>query len=331
VLFGGAVSARALLLAYEGFDYAPGQSLLGLNGGYGFSTGWIGQSGAVTNNSIVLAGSFTYTDSFGNSIATRGNRALATGNGTATGDNTGGTTGSANPWRVLSFYRGTDAVPTTTWFSVIATVTSPPYPYTNSVGNVALHGRAVSPLQLFYNGTPGSTGQGSEMVGLGRGTETTAGIDLYHTMDSWGLVNRGSAAQEVVSDVGFASLPADLLLMRIDHAPGTDPRVAGAADTAYVWINPPNLAKEPSIAKADLTLTPTSIDPNNDRDYIFNVLRLFGGGFNTTVGYGAIQVDEIRIGTEYLDVTLRPVPEPSLFALGIFGGFVLLALRKRHS
>src|SRR3990172_734791 len=150
VTFSTATSVQASLLAYEGFDYTAGQSLFGQSAtsGYGFSTAWIGQSGAVMNNSIVLPGSFTYTDSFGNSIASSGNRVLATGNGTATGDNTGGTTGSANPRRILSSYRGTAAAPATTWFSVIATVTSPAHPYTNSLGNVADHGRAVSALQL---------------------------------------------------------------------------------------------------------------------------------------------------------------------------------------
>jgi hypothetical protein len=282
-------------------------------------------------NSFVLPGSFTYTDSFGNSVASSGNRALASGDGTATGDNTGGNTGGASPRRMLTDYRGTGATPETTWLSVIATVTSPAHPYTNSLGNVALHGRAVSPLQLFYNSTPGNTSQGNEHFGVGRGTENTAGIDQTHTMDSWGLINRGTAVQEITSDVGFASLPADFLLLRIDHAPGIDPTVAGAADTAYLWINPQNLAKEPSLAKADLVFTPTSVDAANNRDYVFNIIRLFGGGANSAVGYGSIELDELKIGTEFLDVTLRAIPEPSIFALGLFGGIALLGLRKRRA
>ena len=136
---------------------------------------------------------------------------------------------------------------------------------------------------------------------------------------------------EVTSDVGFASLPPDFLLVRIDHVPGTDPRVAGEADTIHVWINPSNLAKAPSDAKADLVFTSATVDASgaaNDRDYIFNRIRLFGGSLNTTVGYGAIEVDEIRIGTEFFDVTLRAIPEPTIFAFGVLGGFALLAIRK---
>lgn len=333
---GAVATARAELLAYEGFDYAAGSSLFGQDptSGFGWSSAWIGQSGAVTNNSVIRAGSFTYTDSFGNSIVSSGNRVLATGNGTATGDNTGGTTGSANPWRVLPTTRGADTVPTTTWMSVIASVTSPPHPWTNSLGTVVNYGRAVSPLQMFYNATAGSTTQGSEHVGLGRGTENSTGASLpdpTHTMDSWGVVNKGNASMEATSDVGFASLPADFLLVRIDHAVGTDPRIAGQADTIYVWINPQNLAKAPSDAKADLVFTSATTDAGgsaNDRDYIFNRIRLFGGGDNSVVGYGAIEVDEIRIGTEFLDVTLRAIPEPTIFALGALAGLALLAVRK---
>lgn len=328
---GSALSTRALLLAYEGFDYPEGETFIGKAGGYGFASEWRGTD-AMKPNSVVLPGSFTYTDSFGNSIPTTGNRARVTGNGTVSGDDLpGGTTSTSNPWRKLDFQRGFDATPTTTWASVIAHRTGLPYAYTNSAGNVAYYGRAASPLQFFWNSNPTSTTAGNEMVGLGRASENTTGIDLYHTMDSWAIVNRGTAVQEVTSDVGFATLPADFLLVRIDHAPGVGPHTnAVEADTIYLWINPPNLAKEPSLAKADLTLTPVALSATNDRDYIFNVIRLFGGNFNTTVGYGSIEADELRIGTEFLDVTLRPVPEPSVLALGILGGFALLALRQRN-
>jgi hypothetical protein len=83
------------------------------------------------------------------------------------------------------------------------------------------------------------------------------------------------------------------------------------------------------LAKADLLFTPISVSASNDRDYIFNIVRFFGGNFNTTVGYSSVEVDELRIGTEFLDVTLRAIPEPSVFALGVCGGLVMLAWRRR--
>lgn len=330
---GAATVARAELLAYEGFDYAVGSSFIGQNGGFGFATNWIGNS-AVVPNSIVLANSFTYTDSFGNSIASTGHRAIVSGDGSAAGDNLpNGYVGtqSASPYRRFSFTRGADTVnPSTTWASIIATRVGLPFTYVNASNNVARYGRGVGALQFFYNSSATSTAQGSEMVGVGRGSEnsTSATFDYLHTMDTWAVLNRGDAGQQRVSEVGFASLPADFLLVRIDHNPGTDPRVAGAGDTIYIWINPPNLAKEPTLAKADLTFTPTSVSTSNDRDYLFNIVRLFGGNYNTTLGYSSIEVDELKIGTEFLDVTIRAIPEPSVFALGTLAGLAFLAVRK---
>jgi hypothetical protein len=303
-------------------------------GGFGFSTAWTGQSGLVTNNSIVRAGSFTYTDSFGNSISSSGNRAYVTGDGAADGL-PGGYTGSssASPFRRFAFTRGTGAAAETTWVSLIATRVGPQFAYTNSIGAVSYYPRGVGAFQMFYNATAGSTTQGNEMFGIGRGSEnsSTQATNLTHTMDSWALLNRGDANQQVTSDVGFASLPADFLLLRIDHVPGTDPRVSGAADVAYLWINPQNLAKEPSIAKADLTFSSSTVAANgtaNDRDYVFNTLRLFGGNTNATAGYSAIELDEIRVGTDYFSVTLLPIPEPTVFAFGALAGLALLAIRK---
>lgn len=330
---GAATMARAELLAYEGFDYMEGTSIVGQNGGFGFASAWAGNA-AIVPNYVALAGSFTYTDSFGNSIVTSGNRAIVSGDGSAAGDNLpNGYVGtqSAAPFRRLNYARGESTVSaSTTWASIIASRVGQPYAYANLSNNITRYGRGVGALQFFYNASVTSTTQGNEMVGVGRGSEnsSSATFDYLHTMDTWAVLNRGDAVQQTVSEVGFASLPADLILVRIDHAPGIDPRVAGAGDTIYVWINPPNLAKEPSIAKADLTFTPTSVSTSNDRDYVFNTIRFFGGNFNSTVGYSSVEVDELRIGTEYLDVTLRAIPEPTVFTLGALAGLALLAVRK---
>src|SRR5512136_588863 len=45
-----APSARAGLLAYEGFDYAAGSQLFALNGGSGWATTWSATSAAVATN-----------------------------------------------------------------------------------------------------------------------------------------------------------------------------------------------------------------------------------------------------------------------------------------
>ena len=168
------------------------------------------------------------------------------------------------------------------------------------------------------------------MVSIGRASENTAGINENAVKDSWSIYNRGTAVQQAASFVGFASLPPDLVVIRIDHVGGTDPRIAGSADTAYVWINPPSLTFEPTLASADLTISPGTFDATNDRDYIFNRIRLFGGNRNATVGNGAMEVDELKIGTAYQDVTVGPIPEPSTYALLALGGLALLAWRRKR-
>lgn len=50
--FAGALSASADILAYEGFDYAAGQVATGLNGGTGFSSGWMAANGTASQGYI---------------------------------------------------------------------------------------------------------------------------------------------------------------------------------------------------------------------------------------------------------------------------------------
>src|SRR3990172_698996 len=133
-----ALPAQAGLLAYEGFDYAAGSVLADQNGGTGFSQAWqanIGSSGSV-NNSMIFAGSFSYTDLFGNTLLTSGNLAHLTGDGTATGDNTGGNLANGQPLRGFSFSRGT-TTDQTTWISLLAIRTGlADTPYTDAGGTV---------------------------------------------------------------------------------------------------------------------------------------------------------------------------------------------------
>jgi hypothetical protein len=87
-------SARAVVLAYEPFDYAAGSTITTGAGGTGFSAAWQANS-TNANNFISVAGSFAYADSGGRQLTTTGNRAWVTGDGSATGDNLGGNTSSA--------------------------------------------------------------------------------------------------------------------------------------------------------------------------------------------------------------------------------------------
>ena len=69
-----------------------------------------------------------------------------------------------------------------------------------------------------------------------------------------------------------------------------------AADTAYVWINWTNLTVEPDISTANLT--------NNEVDLSsVNTLRFQAGNLNSTGSNAVFQVDELRVGTAFADVT----------------------------
>lgn len=318
-------TAQAGLLFYEGFDYTANQTLLGNNGGTGFSTAWQTNSTSL-GNAWVNSGSFGYTDSFGNSLVTSGNRAMITGDGTATGSNTGGNVSNGQAIRQLNLAGlpggtglGSNGV-ATTWISFVAQRTDAAFIASN--GSNYLHGRAAS-LQLFSQPAAAGTG-GNENLSIGRASqnsETTIG-DLPD--DTWSIFNAGNANGQKASTLSFMN--PTFILMRIDHV-GTVATTAGNADTAYIWYNLPDISVEPLIGTANATIT--SSDFASTRDYSISALRLFGGSRNTTVGYGQLDIDEIRGGTGFGDVApIVGAPEPtSATLLGL--GALVLAWRKR--
>jgi hypothetical protein len=102
--------SQAALLVYEGFDYDPG-TLRGNDGGgglIGWGGPWVRQDNTTAGvAATVTAGSMSYTDAGGNSLATSGNKAsVPTTSGNANRDfrNFGGTiVGTATPEVWLSF------------------------------------------------------------------------------------------------------------------------------------------------------------------------------------------------------------------------------------
>ena len=67
-------TVHAALIAYEGFDYDPG-NIATLNGGTGWTAAWTSNS---TTGSVV-AGGLTYTDTNGNQLVVSGNSAVSGG------------------------------------------------------------------------------------------------------------------------------------------------------------------------------------------------------------------------------------------------------------
>jgi hypothetical protein len=331
-------TANAALLAYEGFDYTAGNLDTTRNGGIGWSQAWqpTTVSGSLANQQVFSTG-FTYLDGLGNSLVVSGGRAHVTGDGGATGDNIGGvgSTTSVTPTRGFNFNRGANGVAETTWMSFISLRTGLPQgsagqPPVGASPNDYLYGRAAS-AQLFYN-SASSTTAGSEMFAIGRATQSSETATALAN-DTWAILQQGNANATKVSTVNFAAGAADFLLMRIDHLPGIN-AVSGLltnADTIRIWINP-NLDVAPADGAADITLNANDFNPalGINRDLVFNRFRIFGGGTNATVGYGSIEMDEIRIGEGFADVTpYTSVPEPAMAALGGLGVLAIILRRRR--
>lgn len=308
--------ASAALLAYEGFDYTAGETLLNQNGGSNWAQPWQTNGQTSAQNTLIVSGSFGYTDQAGHALVTTGNRVHVTGNGSATGDNLGGNTANAQPIRSLNFSRGSNNVAETTWVSLVAQRNGNPFLFSDAGGSV-FYGRATS-IQLF---------SGTENLSIGRASQNSETNPAFPN-DTWSIFTAGSAVSTVPTSVPWTSSPPAFLLIRIDHI-GNVSTNAGNADTAYLWVNPTNLTVEPTLGSANATIPAGYLGAQ--RDFAFNRIRFFGGNENATVGYGAMDVDEIRVGETYADVTpiagavapfkwLSVVPQANSISLTLTGG-----------
>jgi hypothetical protein len=321
-------AAMADLVAYEGFDYPAGSSLANQTGGFGWRAGSAWTLGGSADNNQIIAGSFTYDDGFGNIVTTTGNRVHSTGNGVADGL-PGSPNGnqSQSPFRRLATDFGTSAG--TTWMSFLALRTGQPAttPFVDGEGN-NFYGRAFG-VQTFYNSDPASTAQGSEGASVGRAT-AGANEPAGTPNDTWALVYHGNIANTKASSDDFltptkANSTADFLLVRFDHVNGVSNPYD---DSMSVWVNP-RLDNEALLGAPQMTFGPGAFS-EVDRDLAFNVVRIFAGNISSGVdNYGSVQVDELKIGTSYNDVTLAPIPEP--VTLAWFGlGSLMLGRRMRR-
>src|SRR6185295_2151636 len=141
-----ACEATAALLAYEGFDYPVGDSVVGKTGGTGFANAW--QLNSSTGLQTNQAYSLGYTDGAGRTLVTSGGSLFLQGITT-------GTTGNTQPNRAINNARGTNtgaADGVTTWVSLLEVrqgpttnnLTVPNNPYPRSA-NLSLY-NGPSPL-----------------------------------------------------------------------------------------------------------------------------------------------------------------------------------------
>ncbi len=169
----------------------------------------------------------------------------------------------------------------------------------------------VGVLQSFANGSSNNFGG---LVLTNGGSETFAIGDpaAQGNPDDWGI---GAGAFDNSANGGFDTVDrssieidstARWLVTRIDFASGDD--------TAYFWVDP-DLNSEPSTGSADATLT---------AGISFDGIRLLTGSGDDY----RLNVDEIRIGDAYSDITVIPEPSAAMMLLIACGGFLLR--RRRH-
>ncbi|MEI7851077.1 MAG: PEP-CTERM sorting domain-containing protein [Kiritimatiellales bacterium] len=88
-----------------------------------------------------------------------------------------------------------------------------------------------------------------------------------------------------------------------------------AAKQIHLWVNPVSLGgSAPGTATATLSLT----------DFSFDTFRIQSGGTEK------LDVDELRFGTTYADVTPLAIPEPATALLLAFGGAIAWFVRLKQ-
>jgi hypothetical protein len=270
--------AAAVLLVHEPFDYPAGQSIVGQNGGLGFTGAWRDET--VATPGVIRAGSINYPG-----LPTTGNSLFMTG-----------ATGNYSVFRNFNLIPGTNG--TTTWLSFVGERTGAeaaganPYP----------RGVNVS----FYS-TPGQVARGQA---LNAREQFAIGNSSGAPTNDWAFIGRGQIGTIVPATTPpapYGGAPPAFFVLRIDHKGAANPATESATDSddIYFWVNP-SLVTEPDIATANGKRlgTETGALDHGGLDY----LRPFIGNTSGSSPFGELWMDELRIGTTYGDVTgISPV------------------------
>jgi len=304
------IPTHAQLIVSDGFNYpvASGSTALGgQNGGTGWGTATWTDKGSLSQ---IVAGSLSYTDGSGNTLATSGNSLLAQSS----------TSSSTEGQRVLPGTFGAlaganTASPGSLWVSFL-------WQGLNTTGSGTGYYRQAS--VMFLAGSTASSGSGKEFLDIGMPNISAANVATVNPNISLFAANGITTASSPSSLAPLQSTVAgnngltDFILMEV-----TGSFTAGVADTVNVWIDP-TLGGTPTTAP-QLTFTGQAMTT-------VNAIRIQSGGVNAT--YGAVsgqqQVDEINVGDTAIDVEPQAAPEPTALALAAIGGLSLLAWKRKR-
>jgi hypothetical protein len=237
-LLGTVNTAHAGVLAYEGFNYAPG--LLIDAGGVGLGTagnGWEGdwdstQGANPDDLTSVQAGSLSYRDALGNVLTTSGGKLFNTGAGGAAPLN-------SQPGRTLSFRRdgaalgATATTPVATWLSFLAVRSGQVNDPTTPVVRTGTYGRGAN-LSLF-DATLGSAAN-EEKLNFGENSSYefpyTTGSDLLR-------IQQTDPSQIALWKEKFGK-PSSLAMQGFDNWMVNAPRVTNSitAQAAPSFVDP---------------------------------------------------------------------------------------------
>ncbi|MES2920148.1 MAG: immunoglobulin domain-containing protein [Verrucomicrobiota bacterium] len=283
----GVERTHAAPLAYEGFNYAAGQSIptssaAGGDGSSGWGGAWflINNSGAATG----VATTMSYVDGAGNILTTSGGSAIV---GVPAGT-------TSNSQFTRSFNLGTPngstysglTGPGTYWASFIMQWVGPV-----TAGSVTNQYMRKGVLLLRSGALANATSTGTGLFSVG---SPNAGNRIGTPYDTWATWSGNDAAANI-QNTGLVASNAPLtvptfVLMRIDLNGGA------GNDTVYTWFNCNSLATEPSIASAQ------TVDTSANEDG-FNNLRIDANGSNATGAHTVLAMDEFRLGNSFADVT----------------------------
>ena len=286
------VTSRATLFAYEGFDYPIGaDGLANQNGGTGFTTTW----DDVANDGEILAPALSYTDGGGRTLITSGNMARMDGNTVGTSVN----------------FRTIDAAQYSAATVLYVSMLGQKIP--SGLGT-PLDSRAVN-MAVFAGG--------AERVSIGHGTNVPAGG--FGGEYRWGYFTGGNGANGQVGDTTFAHYSSVNIQSRAFSVLKIELNANGINERMTFYVNP--------LLDAEGSNTPSAIVIDT-RDIALvmsdlNRLRPFGGNQNAN-GAGIMDLDELRVGSTWADVTpFTGIPEPCSAALSGLAGLMLLRRRRK--